>query len=108
MTLKPDERFVSESLLKYFGPEKVEYKEGEDPPDIYLLLNGEKIAVEITRLPPVSFDESGYMQNRNTQDLFGVNIFAVKWDGGSIETYLEYYKSKVVMDPPSRFSRSFI
>ena len=74
MTLKPDERFVSESLVKYFGPKKVEYQEGEDPPDIYLLLNGEKIAVEITRLPPVSFDENGYMQNRNTQDLFGVNI----------------------------------
>jgi hypothetical protein len=74
MALKPDEKFVSESLVKHFGSDNVTYQEGEDPPDIYLTVNGEKIAVEITRLSPVSFDENGGMQNRNTQDTFGVNL----------------------------------
>lgn len=74
MPLKPDEQFVSDSLVKYFGSDAVTSQEGEDPPDIYLTINGKKIAVEITRLSPVSFDENGGMQNRNTQDIFGVNL----------------------------------
>lgn len=74
MALKPDEKFVSDSLVKYLGSDVVTYQEGEDPPDIYLTINGEKIAVEITRLSPVAFDENGGMQNRNTQDIFGVNL----------------------------------
>jgi len=74
MPLKPDEKFVSDSLVKYFDSDIVTYQEGEDPPDIYLTLNGEKIAVEITRLSPVVFDENGGTQNRNTQDIFGVNL----------------------------------
>ncbi|BBO74357.1 hypothetical protein DSCW_17740 [Desulfosarcina widdelii] len=74
MALKPDEIFVSESLVKFLGKEGVTYQEGEDPPDIYLTINGEKVAVEITRLSPVVFGEDGEMQNRNTQDTFGVNL----------------------------------
>jgi hypothetical protein len=74
MPLKPDEKFVSDSLVKYFGSDTVTYQEGEDPPDIYLTINNEKVAVEITRLSPVVFDENGGMQNRNTQDIFGVNL----------------------------------
>jgi hypothetical protein len=74
MALKPDEKFVSESLIRHFGSDKCAYREGEDPPDIYLSINEETIAVEITRLSPVSFDENGFMQNRKTQDSFGANI----------------------------------
>ena len=74
MALKPDEIFVSESLVKFLGKKCDAYQEGENPPDIYLTINGEKVAVEITRLSPVVFDENGEMQNRNTQDSFGVNL----------------------------------
>lgn len=55
MALKPDEEFVKKCLVKALGASKA--YEGEDPPDIYLEFNGEKIAVEITRLSPVSFGE---------------------------------------------------
>jgi len=73
MALKPDEKFVKDCLLKYFGAAATAW-EGEDPPDIYVKINGETIAVEITRLSPVSFGEDGIVQNRNTQDYFGINF----------------------------------
>lgn len=72
MTLKPDEEFVKNCLVKALGAGKA--YEGEDPPDIYLEFNGEKIAVEITRLSPVSFGEDGTIQNRHSQDYFGLNL----------------------------------
>jgi len=74
MALKPDEVFVKDRLIDYFGPENGIAQEGENPPDIYLTIKGRKIAVEITRLSPVSFDQNGKMQNRNTQDYFGINL----------------------------------
>lgn len=46
----------------------------EDPPDLYLQFKGTTIAVEVTRLSPVSFDEKGVAQNRSTQDNFGLNV----------------------------------
>lgn len=72
MALKPDEEFVKDSLSKFLGAKKA--WEGEDPPDIYLDINDEKIAVEITRLSPVSFDKNGCIQNRNSQDHFALNL----------------------------------
>jgi hypothetical protein len=74
MALKPDEVFVKDCLIDFFSPEKVIAQEGENPPDIYLNIKGRKIAVEITRLSPISFDQNGEMQNRNTQDYFGINL----------------------------------
>ncbi|MBU0665061.1 MAG: hypothetical protein KJ990_11030 [Proteobacteria bacterium] len=72
MVLKPDEEFVKNCLAKTLGATRA--YEGEDPPDIYLEMNGEKIAVEITRLSPVSFAADGTIQNRHSQDYFGLNL----------------------------------
>lgn len=72
MSLKPDEKFVTNCLVNALNATKA--WEGEDPPDIYLEVNSEKIAVEITRLTPVSFGEDGTIQNRHSQDYFGLNL----------------------------------
>jgi len=72
MALKPDEEFVSNCLVKTLGATKA--YDGEDPPDIYLEFKGDKIAVEITRLSPVSFDENDTIQNRHSQDYFALNL----------------------------------
>ena len=72
MTLRPDEKFVKRCLVKTLKSSKA--YEGENPPDIYLELNGEKIAIEITRLSPVSFDRKGIIQNRKSQDYYGLNL----------------------------------
>lgn len=72
MALKPDEEFVRNCLIRALSATKA--WEGEDPPDIYLELNSEQIAVEITRLSPVSFGEDGTIQNRHSQDYFGLNL----------------------------------
>ena len=74
MTLKATEEFVKDCLLKHFGSNITKAQEGEDPPDIYLTINNKKIAVEITRLSPISFDQSGTAQNRNTQDFFAIKL----------------------------------
>jgi len=75
MALRADEKFVKDSLVKYFGgSDIVKAWEGEDPPDIYINVEGETIAVEITRLSPVSFAQDGSIENRNTQDYFGINL----------------------------------
>ena len=72
MALRPDEEFVKNCLIKTLCATKA--WDGENPPDIYLEVNGEKIAVEITRLSPVSFGEDGTIQNRHSQDYFGINL----------------------------------
>jgi len=48
--LKGTEQFVAESLLSYFSKsfENVFVEEGDDPPDIYLTINGRRIPIEIT------------------------------------------------------------
>ena len=72
MALKPDEEFVKDCLVKTLSATKA--WEGEDPPDIYLEVNGKQIPVEITRLSPVSFGENGTIENRHSQDYFGLNL----------------------------------
>ncbi len=47
-TLNEIEMYVANSLKNYF--KDTTYQLGEDPPDIYLHINGKKIAVEITQL----------------------------------------------------------
>jgi hypothetical protein len=75
MVLRLYEKFVKDSLVKYFGgSDVVKAWEGEDPPDIYINVQGETVAVEITRLSPVSFDQEGSIENRSTQDYFGINL----------------------------------
>ena len=75
MALKADEIFVRDSLVNHFGRDQtIKTWEGEDPPDIYINLDGETIAVEITRLSPISFNQDGLIENRNTQDTFGCRL----------------------------------
>ncbi len=74
MALKPYEKFVRDCLLKYLCIDNSMAWDGEDPPDIYINANEETVAVEITTLSPVSFDQNGKVQNRHTQDYFGLNL----------------------------------
>lgn len=72
MPLKPDEEFVKRCLLEALNAKDA--GDGEDPPDIYLELDSKRIAVEITRLTPVSFSKDGELQNRTSQDSFAVDL----------------------------------
>lgn len=68
--LKGSEKVVSEALKEYFltkGYSEVSYDEGDDPPDIYLTLCSEKIAIEITDIDENRLNEKrtiimGYKQ----------------------------------------------
>lgn len=62
--LKGTEQFVAESLQTYFSKscEKVDVEEGNDPPDIYLTIDGRKIAIEITDI------DQNVLKNRRTID----------------------------------------
>lgn len=63
--LREDEKFVIESLCaKYSGT----YRIGEDPPDAYLSLNGNEIAVEISILTQHVVNKSGSPVPRLSQD----------------------------------------
>jgi len=75
MTLKPDEKFVTECIVQFLsGSDNVSWREGEDPPDVYLDIGSQTVALEITQLSPVSFDEDGVIKNRTTEDLFALRL----------------------------------
>jgi len=65
MALKGKELFVAESLKKYYIKEytMVSYREGEDPPDIYLSFDDNEVAIEITEL------DTNVLNNRKTLDM---------------------------------------
>lgn len=76
--LKGSELLVAESLKAFFLKEEcstVEYREGEDPPDIYLNLDGKSIGVEITDIDENRINgrrtvDAGYLaflKNLNTE-----------------------------------------
>lgn len=48
--------------------------EGENPPDCYLVIDGDKIAVEVTQLSPLSFDDRGAAKNRTSEDAIPMRI----------------------------------
>lgn len=64
LKLKGTEKFVAESLQVYFAKlySNVYFEKGNDPPDIYLKINGRKIAVEITDI------DQNVLKNRRTID----------------------------------------
>lgn len=64
MSLKGREKFVADSLVTHYREEgkPVDYREGEDPPDIYLDIDGSIIAVEITEI------DTNVINNRKTLD----------------------------------------
>ena len=62
--LKGTEKFVAESLQSYFSKKAsvASFAEGDDPPDIYLNIDGKKISVEITDI------DQNVLKNRKTID----------------------------------------
>ncbi|MBN2767664.1 MAG: hypothetical protein JXQ68_01055 [Campylobacterales bacterium] len=67
--LKGSEQFVVEAIKSYFEEiyKDVSVEEGENPPDVYLCLDGRKIPVEITNIDKNVLDDSktisrGYMK----------------------------------------------
>ena len=64
-SLRKDEKFVIEALCdEYDGTWRI----GEDPPDAYMMLNNNEIAVEISILTQHVVNESGKSISRLTQD----------------------------------------
>jgi len=63
--LREDEVFVIESLCSKYGGT---YRTGEDPPDAYMSLNDNEIAVEISTLTQHVVDRSGKHVPRLSQD----------------------------------------
>jgi len=68
--MRQDECYVKRSLEQYLSKfsENIKIIEGEDPPDFYVLYNGKKILLEVTRADPIFVDEKG-VGNRNTSDI---------------------------------------
>lgn len=63
--MRQDETFAMNSIIKKFGGS---FTEGEDPPDAYLLLNGNNIAVEITQLVQQVQNTKGEMISKHAHD----------------------------------------
>jgi hypothetical protein len=63
--LKPDEEFVARSLVAHFGGK---WSEGNNPPDVYLSMGKEAVAVEISTLTQHVLDERGGMKPRLSED----------------------------------------
>ncbi|MDP9139679.1 MAG: hypothetical protein M3O62_02665 [Pseudomonadota bacterium] len=73
--MRPEEAFVGESLIQYLGgPHRASISDGEDPPDLYLNVEGERIGVEVTRLSQFTFEPDGSLGNRVTQDSFALRL----------------------------------
>lgn len=73
--LKGNELFVAESLQSYFSKTfcSVSFEEGDDPPDVYLTIDGKKASVEITDI------DQNVLKNRKTID-YGYLKFIVNLD----------------------------
>jgi|VirMetMinimDraft_7_1064189.scaffolds.fasta_scaffold12922_1 hypothetical protein len=93
--LKGTEKKVAESLVSHFSKSNrsVSFEEGNDPPDIYLNIDGKKISVEITDI------DQNVLKNRKTVD-YGYLKFIVNLDKelGSLITgdkklFLMFYHS---------------
>jgi hypothetical protein len=73
--VRRDEEFVGRALVGLLGgSSRVSILEGEDPPDLYLHIDGSRIGVEVTRLSQFTFESDGTLGNRATQDVFGIRI----------------------------------
>jgi hypothetical protein len=73
--VRTDEAFVGQALVNHFGAfSGAEIQDGEDPPDLYLICSGSRIAVEVTRLSQFTIEPDGTLGNRATQDTYGVRL----------------------------------
>lgn len=71
--LRPDEEFVIRKLTASFGPE-ASWLPGENPPDCYLKIGKDVIAVEISTLSQHVIDDHGESVPRRSQDMTAVKI----------------------------------
>ena len=71
--MRPDEQFAVDCLREAV-PDISSVTEGENPPDCYFVVNGRRTAIEITRLTPITYDRSGAVQNRFTQDAHAMRL----------------------------------
>lgn len=65
--MRAEEAFARDSLIAFLRG-GISWRAGENPPDFYLALDAEEVAVEVTRLTPVTFDSEGVPGNRLSQD----------------------------------------
>lgn len=73
--MRPDKAFVGSALVEFFGGlSVVSVLEGEDPPDLCLRFCDSRIGVEVTRLSQFTFEPNGALNNRITQDSFGMQL----------------------------------
>lgn len=73
--MRRDEEFVGRGLVTFLGgPSRAVVSEGEDPPDLYMHLDGSRIGVEVTRLSQFTLEPDGTLGNRATQDFFGIRL----------------------------------
>ena len=64
--MRPEEEFVLEALVSEIGGEFVD---GDDPPDAYLMHDGRRIAVEVSRLIQHTINEHGQLRPRLSDDV---------------------------------------
>ena len=73
--MRRDEEFVGRCLVTFLGgPSRTSVSQGEDPPDLYLHLDGCRMGVEVTRLSQFTFEPDGTLGNRATPDFFGIRL----------------------------------
>lgn len=73
--MSDDEAFVVDRLIAHYSAFGLtSSRKGEDPPDAYLIVGDTTAAVEITRLSPIVVTSNDKIENRVTQDVFGVRL----------------------------------
>jgi len=65
--MREDEEFTKNAIVKHLGniPDII-VSEGENPPDYYISIGPEKVALEVTQLSSVYLSEDGSIGNRST------------------------------------------
>lgn len=73
--MREDEAFVGRSLVCHLGgANRVRLEDGEDPPDLVLVIDGQRVGVEVTRLAQFTVRPDGSLGNRATDDSFGLRV----------------------------------
>lgn len=113
-TLKGSETFVAETLIKYYKNQGyvVKCEEGNDPPDIFLTLNREKISVEISDIEEnlinnrKSLDRSYLTFIKNLYNEFGKSI--PKHKSILILFFHNYLKVSTINKPFKKYFKSLL
>lgn len=73
--MRPDEAFVGDSLVTFLGgPARASFREGGDPPDLLVVIDGGEVGVEVTRLSQFTIAADGTLGNRLSDDIFGTRL----------------------------------